>query len=216
MIKAIIFDMNGVIIDDLAIHSFAFSEVLQDFHITIPLKEYLKEFAGKTDRAGFEDVGERFSIELPVDELLANKGEAYLRLFSQHKKRYPGVIELIKKLSKNYVLALASSATRAEVDLITKEFGIDSYFKVAVSAEDVSEGKPNPEPYLKTASLLKVSPDECVVIEDSIDGVVAAKSAGCFCIRVATTHPKDLITKADRTVDSFEEISGVIERIHTD
>ncbi|MBP7876269.1 HAD-IA family hydrolase, partial [Candidatus Woesebacteria bacterium] len=143
---------------------------------------------------------------------LIHKGEAYLKLFPEYKKSYPGVIDLIKDLSENYTLGLASSATRAEIDLITKEFGIDSYFKVVVSAEDVAQGKPNPEPYLKAASLLKVSPDECVVIEDAIDGVKAAKSAGCMCIRVATTHPKGLATNADRTVDSFEEIAEVIEQ----
>ncbi len=213
MIKAIIFDMNGVIIDDLAIHSIAFNEVLRAYGISVPLQEYLDSFAGKTDRGGFEDVAKQFSIELPVDELLENKGEAYLKLFPEHKKSYPGVIELIKNLSENYTLALASSATRVEIDLITKEFGIDSYFQVVVSAEDVTQGKPNPEPYLKAASLLKVSPDECVVIEDSIDGVKAAKSAGCMCIRVATTHPRDLATNADRTVDSFEEIAGVIGQL---
>ena len=206
--------MNGVIIDDEYVHEMAFGEVLQPFGISISHQDYLENCAGRTDKAGFEAMEKKFSRELPIDDLLDRKSEAYLRLFPIYKKSCDGVIDLIKNLSKSFVLALTSSASRAEIDLVLKEFEINSYFKIIVSADDVSEGKPNPEPYLKTTSMLGLRPEECVVIEDSRSGVVSAKAAGCFCIGVTTTHPRDMLTDADLVVDSFEEIFVAIGKIN--
>jgi len=216
VIKAVLFDMNGVIIDDLLIHAIAFNEVLLPYGIGISHKDYLNDYAGRTDRDGFEDMEKKFALKLPIGDLLVRKGRAYVNLFPEHKKSFPGVVDLVKKLSTIFVLALTSSASKSEIELTINEFKIDSYFKVIVSADDVKHGKPNPEPYQKTISLLGFKPDECVVIEDAKDGIMSAKAAGSFCIAITTTHNRDVLTKADIVVDSFYEIFEAIGKINKD
>jgi beta-phosphoglucomutase family hydrolase len=206
MIKAIIFDMNGVIVDDEHVHEMAFRDTVKEHKIDLTHEDYLTCCAGKTDQKGYEDIATSFDVALPVGDLLERKWQMYPKLFEKHKKCFDGVRELIEYLSTKYMIALASSASRAEVELILKDFQIDRYFSVKISANDVKNGKPHPEPYLKTAELLKILPQECVVIEDSRSGVRAAKSAGCYCIAITTTHTKEDLQEADITVSSFSEI----------
>ncbi|MFA5986758.1 MAG: HAD family phosphatase [Parcubacteria group bacterium] len=210
MIKAIIFDMNGVIIDDEHAHEMAFRDTVKEYKIDLTHDDYLACCAGKTDRRGYEDIAKKFQQDLPVDTLLDRKWKIYPQLFEKHKKAFEGVVELIRDLSQKYTIALASSASRDEVILITKEFDVEKYFSVMISANDVVNGKPHPEPYLKTAELLHVSPVSCAVIEDSPSGVRAAKSAGCYCIAITTTHTKEDLREADVIVGSFADIDDVL------
>lgn len=212
MIKAVLFDMNGIIIDDEHIHELAFKETLIPFGINLTHKVYLECFAGKTDRAGYKEIFKKFKVELPVDSLLKIKAQRYLELFPANKKTYPGVIELIKTLAKDFILTVTSSSSRAELDLIIKEFDIRHFFKITVSADEVKKGKPDPEPYLITAQILELKPEECVVIEDSKSGVLSAKAAGCYCIGVTTTHDIDALGDSDLIVDSFDKINQQVIR----
>jgi HAD superfamily hydrolase (TIGR01509 family) len=207
MIKAILFDMNGIIIDDEHIHEMAFRETVKPFGIDLDHQAYLDCCAGKTDRAGYEQIATKFSNDLPVDELLQQKSQMYLKLFPANKKDYPGVINLIHSLAKNFTLALTSSSSRAEVNLITKEFGIDHEFRITISADEVTKGKPDPEPYLITTQKLDLKPEECVVIEDSRSGVLSSKAAGCYCIGVTTTHTEEDLREADLVVGDFTKIT---------
>lgn len=207
MIKAILFDMNGIIIDDEHIHEMAFRETVKPYGINLDHQSYLMCCAGKTDRAGYEEIAVSHNKDLPTDLLLIEKSRLYLQLFPTNKKSYPGVIELIHSLANSYQVALTSSSSRVEVDLITKEFAIDSNFSVTVSGDDVRRGKPDPEPYLLTASKLCVKPQECLVIEDSRSGVLSAKAAGCYCIGVTTTHTQEELEGADVICESFTEIT---------
>lgn len=207
MIKAVLFDMNGIIIDDEHIHEMAFKQTVQPYAINLDHQAYLNCCAGKTDRAGYEEIAVKFSKELPIGELLQKKSQMYLELFPANKKDYPGVIDLIHSLGQNFRLALTSSSSRAEVDLITKEFGIDHEFEVTISADDVTKGKPHPEPYIITAQRLNLQPGECLVIEDSRSGVLSAKAAGCYCIAVTTTHSEQELREADLVTDEFLSIN---------
>ncbi|MBT3249601.1 MAG: HAD family phosphatase [Candidatus Pacebacteria bacterium] len=215
MIKAVLFDMNGVIIDDEHLHEMAFRETVKPFGIDLTHQLYLECCAGKTDRDGYESIPESFSVELPIDKLLAEKNRRYAELFPENKKSYDGVLELIESLSKNFTLALTSSSSRAEVDLITNELDVRRFFKITISANEVNKGKPHPEPYLTTAKLLKLKPEKCVAIEDSRSGVSSAKAAGCYCIGVTTTHEEEDLGEADLVVSSFSEIDEeVINKIN--
>ncbi len=170
--------MNGVIINDEHIHELAFKETVKPFNILLDHAGYLECCAGKTDKAGYESIAGKFATNLPITQLLIEKGDQYLRLFPQHKQSYPFVLELIRSLFSSFKLAVTSSSSRREVDLILKEFGVYELFAITISGEDVTNGKPDPEPYVKTAKLLGVTPSECVVIEDSKSGVISAKAAG--------------------------------------
>jgi len=216
MIKAILFDMNGIIIDDENIHEMAFRETLRPYNINFNHQTYLDCCSGKTDRAGYEEIAAKFSTNLPIDDLLSQKGKMYLKLFPANKKSYFGIIELIHSLSGSYKLALTSSSSREEVNLITKEFGISNEFEVIISGDDVHKGKPDPEPYLITANKLGFEPKECVAIEDSPSGITSAKAAGCYCIAVTTTHTKKDLAAADLVVnDSSEITTQIIQNINS-
>lgn len=207
MIKAVLFDMNGIIINDEHIHELAFKQTLRPYDILITHQDYILCCVGKTDRAGYELISTQFSKKLPIDKLLEDKANLYLKLFPEHKKTYPNVIELIHSLAKNFILGLTSSSSRQEVDLIITEFQIKDKFFTTISGNDVLNGKPNPEPYIKTSDKIGVPTNECLVIEDSRSGVESAKSAGCFCIGVTTTHSKEDLKDADAIVDNFAEIN---------
>ena len=146
--------MNGIIIDDEHVHEQVLKKTTKPLGIDLSHKDYLEYCAGRTDRACYETISKIFTTSLPVNQLLKDKANFYLKLFPKHKKTYPGVIELIERLSKTYTLALTSSASRAEVNLTAKEYAIDKHFKVTISADEVREGKPDPEPYLITCKLL--------------------------------------------------------------
>lgn len=208
MIKAIFFDMNGIIIDDEHIHKLAFKETVNSFGIDLTHEDYLECCAGKTDKAGYESIGQKFKKNLPIKLLLKEKSQRYLDLFPANKKDYPGVIDLITRLSNDYRVALTSSSSRAEVELIIQEFKIKKYFEVLITGDDVIKGKPDPEPYLKTARQMNLLPQECVVIEDSRSGVMSAKTAGCKCIGVTTTHSSKDLAQADVTAKDFESITS--------
>ncbi len=207
-VKAVLFDMNGIIIDDEHIHELAFQETVKPFGIILTHENYLECCAGKTDKAGYESISAKFSKALPIEDLLNQKSLQYLSLFPANKKSYPGVIELIHTLSKDFTLALTSSSSRQEVNLIISEFGIQDKFVVTISGNDVHKGKPDPEPNVLTAEKLHLQPNECVVVEDSKSGVTSAKAAGCFCIGVTTTHTREDLKQADIVVSSFSEISA--------
>ncbi len=205
--KAVIFDMNGIIIDDEHVHELAFQRVLKEYNILLNHSEYISIFAGRTDQEGFELIAHKYGIELPINELLRKKAELYLSLFPENKKTYPGVIELITMLSEKLVLALTSSSTRKEIDLVLNTFEVRDKFKIIVSAEDVSQGKPDPEPYLITSQKLGILPEFCVVIEDSRSGVRSAIDAGMKCIGVTTTHDLDALHAATIVVNNFDQIT---------
>lgn len=213
MIKAVLFDMNGIIIDDEHIHELAFKKTLEPYGIALSHENYLECCAGKTDKAGYESISEKFSKTLPTHSLLKQKSEKYLELFPANKKDYPGVIDLIGQLAKKYRLALTSSSSRAEVELITQAFGIKRHFEFLVTGDDVKKGKPDPEPYLLTAQYMKLPTSECVVIEDSKSGVISAKTAGCKCIGVTTTHSETDLMQADIVVNDFESITEEIKNL---
>ncbi len=206
MIKSIIFDMNGVLIDDEHIHELAFAKVLNGCGIHVNHEEYSECCAGRTDKEGFEKLARKFKIPIDADQAVIEKGRYYLSLFPENKKTYPGAIELVEGLSKKYILALTSSSRGCEIDLILKTFKIKDLFQTIISAEDVKKGKPDPEPYLLTAKKLEIQPEDCVVIEDSPAGVSSALAAGMTCIGVTTTHSREELKNADQVFDTFGEI----------
>ena len=206
MTKAIIFDMNGVLIDDEHIHELAFGKVLLNYGLKIDHDDYQKICAGKTDKEGFEELAKILRISIDPEIAVAEKGKYYLSLFPSQKRTFLGAIELVRALSQKYVLALASSAVSNEVELILQTFKIRNLFKVITSAEDVKHGKPDPEPYLLTAKKLGLSPKDCVVIEDSPNGISSAIAAGMDCLAITTTHSKEELKQASHIFQSFAEI----------
>ena len=200
--------MNGVITDDEDIHELSTKEVFYNIGVHLTTEIYQELCLGRTDIAAFKDIIEKFEIENQhIEALIAAKSLKYQRLIKGNLKVYPGVIQLIKDLYKKYTLALTSSSTFEEVHTVVKQLDIKDLFNVIVSSKDVIHGKPQPEPYLLTAVRLSVKCDNCLVIEDSENGVRSAKSAGMKCIAITNTEDRIKLTLADKIISSYSTIT---------
>lgn len=204
--RAFLFDMNGVIVDDEALHETAFREALGRKGFALSHRDYLDSFAGRTDRDGFIAFQTNEGASFDIEELLEEKTKTYQVLAKQGLVPYPDVLDLIAQLkSCNVLLALVTGAARAEAQAVLKAFDLIDCFQVVLSADDITEGKPSPKGYLLASQRLGVSPEECVVIEDAPSGVRAAKSAGMCCVAVGHTHDLRELSEADLIIERFDK-----------
>ncbi len=218
MLKAIIFDCDGVIVDSEPHHLKAFQVVLKAEGIVLTRQEYYEKYLALDDKGLFETILAKH--DRPVDNkilkrLILQKMPVYKKLSGEELYLYPGVVDFIKAAQGVYHLAVASGAFRGEIKFALDKGGVRSAFPVIVSAQDVRQGKPHPESFLtalaKLNALLRegsaIEPSECVVIEDSLHGVEAARSAGMRCLAVTSSYPREmLVGKADRVVDDLTEL----------
>ena len=204
MITTIIFDMNGVITDDEEIHELATQEIFRSIGIDLSSEIYRELCLGRTDLASFKDLMKYYKVNgQNMEELIAAKSSRYQLLIQGNLKVYPGVISLIKRMHQKYTLALTSSSTFDEVHTVVDQLDIKKYFKIIVTSKDVVHGKPDPEPYFLTAKKLNVKCENCLVLEDSENGVQSAISAGMKCIAIPNTENRDKLGKADRIIDTY-------------
>lgn len=208
MISTVIFDMNGVITDDEEIHELATKEIFAKIGMELTSEIYRDLCLGRTDLASFKDLFKKFAIKNQnIENLIAKKSKRYQFLIQDNLKVYPGVLKLINDLYKKYTLALTSSSTQNEVYTVVNQLDIKKYFQTIVTSKDVVHGKPLPEPYLLTANRLMVQPENCLVIEDSENGVQSAISAGMKCIAISNTEDPKKLIKADIIIDSYKVIT---------
>jgi HAD superfamily hydrolase (TIGR01509 family) len=201
--------MDGVLIDSEPIHMACEKEIFKMLGICVPEEEH-HSMIGTTDGDMWTRLKVRYNLLQPVNELVQLK-QTYYNEWLRSKtilKPISYIPDLILKLHSNdYLLAVASSATHAQINFILKEFGLKNFFNVVVGGNEVNHGKPNPEIFLKASKLLGVSPQHCIVIEDSTNGVKAAKKANMYCIgyRNPNSGNQDL-QSADMVIDSFSEL----------
>lgn len=215
MLKAIIFDCDGVIADSEPIHMSAFAQVLSEEGINLTKQDYFDHYLALDDRGCFSKAFARQGDVLSVDhqtELVKRKARYVEQKMLERLELLPGAADLIRTASQSYPLAVASGALRHEIERILDRGSLCDCFRVIVSAEDVERCKPDPEPFLKALQLLNLSldpiePAECLVIEDSIHGVRAAQEAAMRCLAVTTSYPAEKLTAATRVVDSLANIS---------
>ncbi|HLR90418.1 MAG TPA: HAD family hydrolase [Balneolaceae bacterium] len=213
-IDTVIFDMDGVIVDSEPIHSEVEQQMFKNEGVTLSPEEHQK-FTGTASLEMWTEIVERFSLTTSPDELTRQNNESYLKAL-QSISTLPavkGVQQLIRNLhEKKYNLALASSSSRDQIDLIVNRLQLGSYFKVLVSGAELPRSKPDPMIFLETARQLGKAPSQCCVIEDSFHGVTAAKAAGMKCIgyRNPNSGNQDL-SGADVIVDSY--LTRPVEKI---
>ena len=208
MIKAIIFDFNGVIVDDEPLHEKAFRQACFEFDLQLSSGEYLEMCLGRTDRDGFERVQDKFSLsDVMREKMFQRKSQIYFDFVKKGIYPVVGVIDFINTVKDKFSIALATAAYRPEVEMILRELCIRGIFKVIVSAQDVAKSKPDPAPYLLAAEKLDVLPSACLVIEDTPSGIASAKGAGMSCIAITTTRNKAELQEADLIVDNFSQLS---------
>lgn len=206
--KAVIFDKDGVIIDTQPIHYKVFCEFCRDFEWTIGKEEY-ESFIGTTSIEMFDRIKTKYGVKHSVLELVEMFQLRYVDMIVslQNEKPISGVDVLIKALHSNGIkLAVASSATRKKIDLVLNMFELQDYFKVTVSGYEVQNSKPAPDIFLSAAKQLGVLPQECVVIEDSANGVIAAKLANMRCVGYQNPLGKQDLSGADLVINHFMEL----------
>ncbi len=216
MLKAIIFDCDGVIADTEPLHFSTFQKVLAGEGILLTREDYFDRYLALDDRGCFTRAHADNSRDISpgkLAELIHRKAVEVEIALRERLEIFPGVARFISEAARRYPLAIASGALRHELELILNHGDLKDYFPVVVSAEDVTQGKPHPEPFLKALALINsaradaIEPRHCLVIEDSIHGVDAAHEAGMLCLAVTNSYTKDALARANRVVDSLEGLT---------
>ncbi len=206
--KAVIFDMDGVIIDNAEHHRKAWIEFSKKKGFPITLEEFETIGFGNVNRVYLEYVFKRELSEAEVFELAEEKEAIYRKIFSGSLKPADGLIDLIGRIKEaGYKTAVGTSAPKSNVDFILDNLDIKKHFDVIVDDTAVTRGKPDPEIYLKVSEKLDISPKNCVVIEDAYHGIEAAHNAGMRVIGITTTYDADKLTTADKIVRNLKEIN---------
>ncbi len=217
-LKAIIFDFNGVIVDDEPLHLELFRKILLEEGIFLSDEDYHEKYLGYDDRTCFIEVlcdnsrTPDAADDLFIQDLIDRKAEYYRQAIQERMLLFPGVVALVRRSAAEFPLAIASGALRSEIELVLQRGELRDCFGVIVAAEDVSACKPDPEGYLKALEMLnatlatKIEAHECLVIEDSVAGVEAAKAAGMCCLAVTNSYQAEELKIADKVVNSLVEL----------
>jgi beta-phosphoglucomutase len=206
MIKAAIFDMDGVLVDNAECQMMAWREAVKDFGVRLNMEDY-KRVAGMSTTDTIKALlGDKISKE-ELEKVKERKSVAFWELFEKNFKPVRGAVEFIKELKEDgFKLAVATSAEREKLVRNFERIPIKEHLDVTVTASDVKMAKPSPEIYLKTAEKLGALPSECVVFEDSRSGVAAALSAGMRVVLVMTTHKKGEVRDVSAEINDFTMI----------
>lgn len=217
MIQTVIFDMDGVIVDTEPVHHYAYVQHFKQLNIEVSPEMYAS-FTGNSTKNIYERLKETYNLSQDVQTLVETKRNLFNDAFDSKEDLYllDGVEDLIKDLYTNGMqLVLASSSANVTIERIFDRFNLHHYFTHKVSGEDFPKSKPHPAIFLKAAELAQTPVENCIVIEDSTNGIQAAKSANIYCVGYDSFHSKlQDYSKADRVITHFNELDfSVIKNI---
>ena len=207
---AVIFDMDGVIVDSEPWHERAFREIFHelgygDWH-GIDFRSYI----GRSDRVLWLDFIAKHAPSHPLDHLMAAKQNRLIEILRREQPIFDGLPDLVAKLAPHYPLAVASGSNHPVIDEVLAMKELRRFFSVVASTEDVGKTKPAPDVFLYTAKLLGQPTDRCCVIEDSAAGVTAARAAGMDVIAITNSLPREELAHATHIVDTYEAIENLL------
>jgi HAD superfamily hydrolase (TIGR01509 family) len=216
MVKAVVFDFDGVIANSEPLHFRAYGDVLAEVGVTLPESEYYGRYLGYDDIGAFRAIAGHRGLRWTdgfVSDLVRRKAVRMEVLERDQSVLFPGAAGAIRSLADRFPLAIASGALRAEIQRVLERESLGDAFAVLVAAEDTSASKPAPDPYIRAVELLSkragpLNPHECVAIEDSVWGLESARTAGLRTIAVSHTYPAEsLAGLADAVIDRLEVLS---------
>jgi HAD superfamily hydrolase (TIGR01509 family) len=208
-LRAIIFDFDGIIANTEPLHFAGLRKTLAEIGIELTESAYYADYLGYDDRGCF--IAALTASGHPIDpptlaRLMERKARAYLESVKDHLTIFPGIPEFVREAAALFPLAIASGALRHEIEYILEQIGLRREFTHITSAEDVTRGKPDPQPFLHALEGLRrrrdplLSSGSCLVIEDSLPGIRGAKAAGMRVLAVSNTHTIQDLHEADATV----------------
>lgn len=207
MPKWVIFDMDGVIVDSEPLHMEAERKVFKKLGVEVS-QEMHSTFVGISSQLMWQKIITHFKLDIDTRDLVELQQKNYTEILKSVVTLKPitGVTELLQSLiNEGIKLAVASSSTHRQISFFLNRFGFENWFKIKVSSDDVTNGKPHPDIFQKTAVLAGVNPSDCLVIEDSKNGVEAALKAGMKCIGFQNPYSGNQdLSKADKTIHRFD------------
>lgn len=210
MINTVIFDMDGVIVDTEPVHRYAYFKHFDELNVRVT-DEMFATYTGNSTRNVFQKLKATFEINHEVEDLIQRKRAIFNDAFDTKEDLclIEGVENLIKNLHANgYELIVASSASKVTIERVFKRFHLHQYFSHIVSGEDFPKSKPHPAIFEHAASLSKFPKNECIVIEDSWNGIESAVAAGIFCVGYNSVNTKmQDLSKANVIVNHFDELT---------
>ena len=216
MVKAIVFDFDGVLADSEWLHLRAYQELLEPIGVRLTKEVYCERYLGFDDEGVFQQVAADYRLILGDEEielLIAEKARRFEKMISSTNVLYPAAVTTVRALARTYPLGIASGSLRREIELMLSGAALNDAFRFIVSADDTERTKPAPDPYLKAAEMHGLPPRECVAIEDSNWGLQSARDAGLVTIGLASSYPANAL-KADVVVARLEDITPeLIERL---
>ena len=207
---AVIFDMDGVIVDSEPRHEQAFLDVVRSLGYGDNHGLRFADYVGRSDQELWIDFVKKNRPRQTLEQLLALKRQRVVEIIRREQPVFEGLPELLAGLAPKFHLAVASGSERVVVEEVLALKELRRFFSAVVTAGDVRQGKPAPDIFLRAADLLDTSPDHCWVIEDSKPGVAAGLAAGMRVIAITNTHPADELTHAHHVVKSYREIAELL------
>ncbi len=213
-IKAVIFDMDGVVVDNHKFHFRAWMEFSEKYGFELNEEIYREQFNGKTNRDLF-----RMIFDEPTDEEIAayaeEKESLYRELYYDDLTPHAGLLDFLASLKRNRIkIGLATSAPTENVDWVLDNLQLRSWFDVIVDGSEVENGKPDPEIYITACDRLEIDPKDCVVFEDALAGLQSANEAGCTTVGIATSHEAwELEGHTEYVIHDFTEVKGIWMRL---
>lgn len=205
---AVIFDLDGTLIDNNPFHIQAWQQFYKKRNRTLTEEEYKEHFNGKTNTDVLAYVFDK-ALSPGENEAYTNeKEDLYRIIYEPHIKPIKGLLNLLQKLEDAKIpMAIATSGIKVNIDYMFRHLDIKHFFKEVIYSKDIQKGKPDPEIYFITAERLNVLPQNCLVFEDSVAGVQSAKAAGMKVVAIATTHTPEELKSADKLIYDYDEIS---------
>ena len=208
-IKAFLFDMDGVVIDSEKLYSQSEEKLLAQYGVSFDDSDWLK-IKGCTEKQFYDLIYSKFSLDIPREELRLQGRNFLKKIFSEQLQYMDGFNEVYTIIKNKYQLALVTSTGSELADHINGLLSIYKKFNIVVNSSNTVLHKPNPEPYLLAMNRLGVKPQECIVIEDSIQGIKAGKAAGCFVIAIEGSLQKEFLKESDYIISNFYELKKIL------